>query len=169
MSRRRALIGVAGALATAALLAGGGAVSASEAPSDVVSEPFAATSGDECRMGTTKGVLGWHLTGSRRVDVRGTVADRGANTDPGLPCGDDRRYTTATFTAFSGGVEVRPRVVQRVDNGTLNFSFPITAPRAIDVVVVQVCRQPRVSGPPAYCGPKDVHRAPVSVQPLEVR
>jgi hypothetical protein len=170
MLRRRALIGTAGALATAALLAGGGAASAT-ASDVIVSDPFAATSGDECRMGSTAGKLGWHLTGLRQVDVRGAVVDRGANSDPGLPCGDDRRYPTATFTAYSGGVAVRPSVVQRVDNGTLTFSFPITAARAIDLVVVQVCRHPLSPGPATYCGPRNAHRAPVSGQPnsLEVR
>ncbi len=160
MLRRRALIGTAGALATAAMLAGGPATAAT-ASDVIVSDPFAATSGDECRMGSTTGKLGWHLTGLRKVDVRGTVVDRGPSSDPGLPCGDDRRYTTATFTAYSGGVAVRPNIVQRVDNGTLTFSFPITAPRAIDLVVVQVCRHPLLPGPATYCGPRDVHRAPV--------
>jgi hypothetical protein len=170
--KRRALIGLAGAvsaLATATVVAGGAAAAQPPASGPVVSgpivsDPFAADSDDACTLGATKGTLGWHL-GQRQVDVRGAVVDRG----PGLPCGNDGRYTTATFTAYAGDVPAGTPVVRKVDNGQLSFTFPITSARAISTVVVQVCRHSRLPGPADYCGTPDVNRAPLTTETGEVR
>jgi hypothetical protein len=156
MTRPTKLIGVLAAVALS-LLAGRPA-----AADVVVVKPFAATSGDECQLGTTKGTLGWHLTEQRRVDVRGTVVDRTFGPGPGLPCGDDGRFTEAIFTAYGKTLIVAPPVVQRVDNGQRPFTFSIASTREIDLVVVQICRRAKVPGPPAYCGPPVRHPGPVT-------
>jgi hypothetical protein len=156
---RGALIGLAGA----ALLAGGAVpASAEPLPGDtVVVDPFDADSGDACRFGATDGLLAWHLNALREVDVRGTVVDRAG---PSQPCADDGRFTAALFTAYAGGVPVGPPVVQPVDNGRRTFTFSFTSTRPISVVVVQVCRRPRVvPGPREYCGTPEVHHAPVTI------
>jgi hypothetical protein len=161
--KRRALIGLAGAVAALATVVAGDAAAAQPPVSDpVVTAPFAADSGDACKLGATRGTLGWHI-GQRQVDVRGTVVDRG----PGLPCGDDGRYTTATFTAYTGDVRVGPPVVRKVDNGRLGFGFPITSARGVSTVVVQVCRHSRLPGPPDYCGTPHVNRAPATTDTVE--
>jgi len=177
-SKLRTTAVAAGTISVAGLLATGLASSASAqaaapgqqavAPGTVVRQPFAADSGDACRYGVVKGQLGWHIgpVTSRPtvVDVDGTLVDRPLPTDSDAACGDDGRYSIATFTAYAGSAGVA-RAAVRVDNGAQPVRFTLantTSTAGITLVVVQVCRPPLVGLRPVYCGAKQEYRAPVS-------
>ena len=120
----------------------------------IVTQPFAADSGDAC--GTTSGTFGWHLGGSvgstSVVDVSGTLVDRPLLADPANICRDDR-YAIVTFTAYSEKTVVDTDA-RKADNERAAFGFQLTADlrTPIDRVVVQVCRR-SLSGTVAdYCG-----------------
>jgi hypothetical protein len=72
--RARNAVMLVGALSVAGLLAGPAAGPASADPvwETKVEQPFEADSGDACRYGHTRGLLGWHLDPPTRVDVEGT-------------------------------------------------------------------------------------------------
>lgn len=126
----------------------------------LISQPFAADSGDSCRYGFTEGTLTWRFGPSTTplplagVLVKGRLADRPLPVDPGVPCVDDGLFSIATFVAFFGTVEV-DRDARRVNNGVVSFEFPLgdaaTVSR-INRVVIQVCRHRLTSTQPAYCG-----------------
>lgn len=121
------------------------------------SQRFAADSGDECRYGYTEGELVWITAPpSSQVWITGIVADRPLPADPGGFCRDDLRYSSASFTAYAGEVQVA-RVEQRVNNGTQQLDLVLdagTAPRPVDLVIVQVCRVSLLAPnpQPEYCG-----------------
>jgi hypothetical protein len=146
----------AAVLIAAAALAGGFAGTAAAEPSAadvIVSAPFAADSGDACPMGATRGRLGWHVDGFRTVDVAGTVLDHPLPAEPNTRCREDGRFTAATFTAFAKNVPFPlDAESQAVNNGTADVRLQLTATRAIDFVVVQVCRRSLFVGPPEICG-----------------
>jgi hypothetical protein len=169
-SRPRVAAALAAILSAVALLVVVVAASAGAqaAPDPVVEQPFGADSGDACRYGSAKGVLGWHLgslAGSPRVvDVTGVVVDRPVPTGPVAPCADDRRSSTMTLAAYAGGVLVDTQTVP-VDNGTREFEFQLantTSTARIERVTVQVCRPPLAGLPATYCGPTQEYRAPVT-------
>lgn len=166
MTRGRALHhAVAGAaLVIATLFAGGvtATVPADASAQDVVvGQRYSADSGDKCPMGSTKGTLGWQLGTPRAVGVTGAVADRPVPNDPDQACGDDGRYTTATFTAYTEGTAVAS-IIQRADNGQRDISFSLISRHPIDLVVVQVCRISVPAGPAGYCGTPQRYPAPVT-------
>ena len=132
---------------------------AGPAGADAVPETrFYADSGDPCPMGATRGLLRW---GSESVSVSGTVVDRPLPSDADTRCGEDGRYTTATFTAYVGTTPVATGS-GRADNGATPIAFRLDSRRPIERVVVVVCRQvpavappavgPPAVGPPAVCG-----------------
>jgi hypothetical protein len=125
----------------------------------IVTQPFLAHSGDACMMGFTRGTLGWY-PGPLRVDIVGTVADRPLPSEPTTACGEDGRYSVATFTAFAtnGG---QASVAVRADNGQRAFSVPLRATTRIELIVVQVCRHSPLPGPASYCGPAQRYLAPL--------
>lgn len=163
MPRRRPTARVAGFVLAAAVLTGGltqpafAAAAATDVP-----QPFAANSGDACRMGAAKGTIVWHLApASRAVDGRATVLDRPVPNDPGPGCGDDGRYTVLTLTAYVAGVRVDQQSL-RVDNNSREAPFTLTATKPIEAVSVQVCRLTRLPGPPVYCGIAQTYPAPLT-------
>lgn len=151
-------------IATAAFAGGMAGSAAAEAPAGdvIVSQPYAADSGDRCPMGVTRGKLGWHVNGQRTVEIAGTVLDLPLPSDPGTGCGEDGRFTVATFTAFSRYVPI-PLDTERqaVNNGTRDFRAQLTSPRQIDFVVVQVCRRSLFGAPAEVCGAPKRFPAPV--------
>jgi hypothetical protein len=154
-----------GAAALAAVLVTAGPAPASAAaevaPDVIITQVFAADSGEVCPLGVTRGTLGWHvgIGGSQPiVDVKGVVDDRG----PISTCGGDVRYTTAIFTAYSGNVVVDSEV-RRADDGQQTFSFSLTARTQVSLVIVQVCRPSLTPGPFEYCGPPQKYRTPVAI------
>lgn len=172
MRRARSTLRAAALLvcALSAVLTGVGPASAAArvAPDTVVEQPFAADSGDSCRYGYTKGVLGWHLgplVGRPTVvEVAGTVLDRPLSGSPAGSCGNDGRYATVTLTAYVGTKPV-DTAAARVDNGTRDFRFQLantTTAARIDRIVIEVCRPSLLDGRTAYCGPKQEYRAPVN-------
>ncbi|MEO3751347.1 hypothetical protein [Streptomyces sp. B6B3] len=114
---------------------------------------FAADTGDDCLLGSTRGVMTWkpalageHIT----VDILGTVTDGSAVCDF---VQDDGRYAVASFAAYSGDRLVEEGAAE-ADNGAEPVSLSITAP-VIDRIVVQVCRYPLGTDPataPGTCG-----------------
>jgi hypothetical protein len=147
---RSAAILTAAVTATTALAFPGAAHAA------VISQAFAADSGDSCRYGTTSGTLGWQIGPSPLptpgVAVNGKVADRPLPTGPVTTCGNDGYSSTVSFTAYLGGVAV-DRQSRTADNGTVTFSFTLgSTAKGVDRVDVQVCRNPVVTLPPSYCG-----------------
>ncbi len=123
---------------------------------------FHADSGDSCRYGSTDGVLSWNAT-TIVVGVRGTVTDRPApSTDPTL-CRDDGYFTIATFVAYAGNT-VLDRHAARANNAVVPVEFTLGSNAAIarlDRVVIQVCRSPINTPPPAYCGRAVEYHRPV--------
>jgi hypothetical protein len=163
MFRRRAFPLVGVGLFAAAMVTVGGAQSAfaGAAPGDVL-QPFAAHSGDSCRMGVAKGTIVWHLPpGGRSVDGKATVVDRPSVGIPERECGEDGRYTALLLTARAGG-EAVDRAMLTADNGEREAAFELTARVPVDELVVQVCRPSRVPGPPVLCGEAQTFRAPVT-------
>ncbi len=159
---RRFLMLAAASIGGATLMGGLGVASASTVP--VVVQPFAADSGDVCPMGFTKGTIAWQVGPAnvgRVVDLKGIVADRPLPADPSGACGEDARFTTATFTAYARGSAVDSES-QQADNGQRAFSASLTSAAGIDLLVVQVCRHSRLPGPPDTCGKPQVYHAPVS-------
>lgn len=137
----------------------------------LITQAFAADSGDSCRYGFTDGTLTWRFGTSplplAGVVVKGRVGDRPLAADPGLPCADDRLFSVATFTALSGVREV-DRQARRADNGITDFQFTLglnSPTSAIDRVSVQVCRHKPTSTVPAYCGRAVVYRIPPVAAP----
>jgi hypothetical protein len=167
---RLRLVGVlAFILGAAGLLAAGaaGSASAQTAPQSGVEQPFTADSGDPCRYGDVKGVIGWHLgplaTRPTIVDVEGTLLDRPLSTGLVAPCGDDRRFSSVTLTAYARGAVV-DSAVARADNGARDFGVQLvnaTNAERIERVTVQVCRQAPVGGG-EYCGRLQEYRTPVN-------
>ena len=144
----------------------GTVLAAPAAHADVITQAFAADSGDTCRFGATRGTLGWTSRGPlpvTTVAVVGTLIDRPTVNDPSN-C-NDPRYSSVTFTAYRGDVVVDTDA-RRVDNGTVDFRFELssgawTVITPIDRVVVQVCRHalPDVR-PFDYCGRAVEYRHP---------
>lgn len=175
MSRNRAVVRATavavGTLFAGALVAGGVAHagstgSAAAGVKDVLPQQFAADSGDACRMGFTRGTLAWLGAPGQPVAVRGSVTDRPTPIVPADICGvDDGRFTYATFTAFSGR-RVVDTEVQRVNNGSKDFTFTLgtddVVPPAINLVTVQVCRA-GVRPSPEVCGPTQSYLPPIVV------
>lgn len=135
-----------------------------------VTQPFSADSGDACRYGVTEGSLNWRYSTSPTplpavaVDVAGRLADRPLPGDPSTACRDDGYYSTATFVAYAGTVAV-DRQSRTVDNDVASFTFTLgsnTAAARVDRVVVQVCRSPRATVPPSYCGRAVTYLAPTA-------
>jgi hypothetical protein len=166
MTLRRSLRSAA--VVTATVLAGAGAVAvagpalAQPAGGPVAPQPFYADSGDSCPMGYTKGTLDWQLFGPGfrwTVKADGAVVDRPRGDETDRTCTDDRRYTEATVTAYTGGFPVAT-ATQVADNGQTDFVTSLTAPRRIDRVVVQVCRKHLFPGPFEYCGKPQEYRSP---------
>jgi hypothetical protein len=162
MFRRRPVSIVAGVLFAAALATGGAqSAFAAAAPGDVL-QPFAAHSGDTCRMGGANGTIVWHLPpGGRTVDGRANVVDRPLPSVPVRECGEDGRYTVLLVTARAGGASVE-RAMVTVDNGEREAEFALSAGVPIEELVVQVCRPSRVPGPPVLCGAAQTFHAPVT-------
>jgi hypothetical protein len=164
MRLRAALVAGLACLGVAAVSA-----SAQAAPATVVEQQFAASSGDSCRYGHAKGVLGWQLPplggGPTVVDVSGLLVDRPVAPITIPECPDDGRFSTLLLTALAGSEQVDTELI-RADNSTRPFQLLLTGEIrrvVIDTVVVQVCRQPVLAGAPVSCGPKQTYRAPVSV------
>ncbi|MEU3456446.1 hypothetical protein ABZ671_23030 [Micromonospora sp. NPDC006766] len=131
-----------------------------------ISQPFYADSGDACRYGVTEGTLGWRFgTASPLpvlgVDVNGKLTDRPVLNGPGT-CASDGYYSSATFIAYAGTVEV-DRQTRTADNSVVPFTFtmPGNATKAsVNRVVIQVCRSPVITLPPSYCGTPVTYLAP---------
>ena len=185
MSRGRGLPRAAAAavLLVGALLAGGltaAVASAKPAPDAavddvIVVQPFAADSGDRCPRGFTKGQLGWHA-GALAVDLDGVVGDQPLPGNANPACAEDRRATTAYFTAYAGA-----SVLDAASVGANNSErvFPdalaLHASRPIEAVTVQVCRislapppsplppfPPPPPPPVRICGPVHRYAAPAA-------
>jgi hypothetical protein len=112
-------------------------------------------------------VIGWHLgplaTRPTVVDVEGTLLDRPLSTVLVAPCGDDRRFSFVTLTAYARGAVV-DSAVERADNGACDFGVQLvnsTNTQRIERVTLQVCRQ-APSGGGEYCGRLQEYRAPVN-------
>ncbi len=145
---------LAAALLTAALIA----TAPAKASTDdvIIGQPFAADStnrqaGDTCPMGATRGTLGWH-PGARTVEVTGTIADHPLPGDTDLACGEDGRFTTVTFAAYSAGGARKDTKSQKADNGQQRISTSLNATEPIVLVTVQVCRTTLDPAPFTYCG-----------------
>ncbi|MBE1488688.1 hypothetical protein [Plantactinospora soyae] len=142
-------------------------------------QSFAADSGDNCKYGYTEGRLEFRPVTAPPsqgvVVVGGTLTDRPVPFDPGVPCRDDSRYSSATFSAYSRDVLVAEQAY-RVDNDVTKFEFRLQAglvPGAIDRVVVQVCRTTLGNNPiptpgPTYCGTAQTY-LPDPRQPLGIQ
>jgi hypothetical protein len=104
------------------------------------------------------------------VYVYGTVTDRPLPTDRPFPCRDDRYYTTATITAYAGGVAVGPRTAT-ADNASVSFYITqqgtMSMPNygGIDRLTIQVCRQPRNTHLRGYCAATVEYKAPPRTVP----
>jgi hypothetical protein len=124
-----------------------------------ISQPFHADSGDACRYGVADGTLGWRFgaTSPRPVtgvDVAGKLTDHPTPSDPATVCHNDGYYSTVSFVAYAGSVVVDSQK-RAADNATVAFSFTLggnATTTGISRVVVQVCRGPVNTLPPAYCG-----------------
>jgi hypothetical protein len=129
----------------------------------IVTQPFAADSGDAC--GQTSGKLGWHtgpIIGNKSVvDVNGTLVDRPTLAEPGLSCRDDR-ISYATFTAYNGKSVVDSDAA-KADNERATFALQLSAGLGtpIDRVVVQVCRATVAGTGVEYCGKPVEYKLPV--------
>jgi len=137
----------------------------------LITVPFSANSGDDCRYGVTDGTLTWRFGTSplpvTAVAVKGRLADRPLPADPGSVCRDDGLFSVATFTAFFGDRAV-DRDARRADNGVTSFEFVLGANSTvsrIDRVVVQVCRHRPSSTVPVYCGRPAEYRTPPVATP----
>jgi hypothetical protein len=144
------------------------ALASTQAPDLTAEQPFAADSGDSCRYGQVKGTLGWRLPPvggpPTAVEVGGVLSDRPTAPITTPECGDDRRYSTVSVSAYAGGVQVDTESV-RADNSMRRFALLLSnevSRGPIELVVVQVCRQSLPAGPFDYCGARQVYRAPVS-------
>jgi hypothetical protein len=155
-----AMVIAAAGLGAASLLAGAVWAQASIV-GGVVRQPFAADSGDRCRMGVASGDLGWHTDARLLVEVSGVVVDRPLPTSSDTVCGNDGRYTVATFTASINGVVVDTGTV-RADNGRQEVALLLSGSRPIDLVVVEVCRVSRLPGPPTLCGTPQRYQRPIT-------
>jgi hypothetical protein len=138
-------------------------------PDSTVEQPFTANSGDSCLYGQVKGMLGWRLPPvggpPTAVDVSGATVDKPTAPITIPECGDDRRFTVVTVSAYAGGFPVDTELV-RADNSIQRFAFQLTGEtrRApIELVVVHVCRHSLATGELDYCGARQVFRAPVSI------
>jgi len=153
-------------LAAVAIGVGVATAAPAHAQDAAATQPFAADSGDSCRLGSTVGTLTWIARGPLPVTVvrvAGSLTDRPLPTDPSTACRDPR-YSSATFTAYRGTAVVDSERV-KVDNGQLAFAFDLTSTLTvitpIDRVVVQVCRHaPPGMGLPDYCGKAVEYRLP---------
>jgi hypothetical protein len=132
-----------------------------------ITQPFYADSGDACRYGVTEGKLGWRFGTTSPlpvvgVDVAGKLTDRPLPSDPSTGCRDDGYYSSATFVAYSGSVEV-DRQTRLANNAVVTFEFTLGAnstSTGINRVVIQVCRSPINTLPPSYCGKPVQYLAP---------
>jgi hypothetical protein len=157
-------------LAAAAVpVAPAAASSAPSAPEGVVTQAFSADSGDSCRYGRARGVLGWRLPplggGPTAVTVEGTAQDLPLPHAPVIGCGDDGRFTTVAFVARAGSTIVDSELV-RVDNAGRDIALTLagdTAATRTDSVTVQVCRSHPATPRLDYCGPRVSYRAPIAV------
>ncbi|MFD2762572.1 hypothetical protein [Micromonospora eburnea] len=131
-----------------------------------ITQPFHADSGDACAYGVTDGTLDWRYGTSplplSGVTVSGTLTDQPVPSGPAT-CPDDRYFSTATYIAYSGAVEV-DRQTQGADNSVTKVSFTLgdnnSTSRGIDRIVIQVCRSPIITLPPSYCGKPTTYLAP---------
>jgi hypothetical protein len=141
-----------------AAVVGTAAPAAAQPPA--VEQRFAADSGDNCRYGSTEGILVWEAP---VVGVAGTVSDRPLPADPGPFCPDDGFHTIAHFQAFTGNLLVDSES-PRVNNDRLEIRFvlePTLAPvTRIDRVVVTVCREPLNRPGIGYCGKPQTYPPP---------
>jgi hypothetical protein len=152
----------AAAAALVAVLASPGVAHAA-----TITQPFSADSGDACRYGVTEGTLGWRYGTTSPlpvlgVDVTGKLTDRPLPADPSITCRDDGYYSTATFIAYAGSVEV-DRQTRSANNAVVSFAFTLGAnstSTGINRVQIQVCRSPINTLPPSYCGKAVQYLAP---------
>ena len=133
-----------------------------------VTQPFRADSGDRCRYGTAEGYLTWRYNPAAptrlvMLDVRGTLADRPVANDPGFACRDDGYLSVVTFTVSMADGSVSRRDA-RLDNQSASVAFTVGS-NSVSVarLVVQVCRYPLFSTPPAtgYCGMSQTYPSPI--------
>jgi hypothetical protein len=130
--------------------------------------PFSADSGDACLYGYTRGSLLWITPGplpAISVVVSGSVVDRPTPADS-RACRDDGYFSTARFTAYSGGAVLGSQEI-RADNSEVQFRFSLGPNRPdtrVTHLVVQVCRDPLLTLPPSYCG-RAVTYSPTSIGP----
>ncbi len=128
-------------------------------------QDFSADSGDSCPYGVTTGTLSWSFGTSplpvRGVQVSGQLRDRPLFADPGRVCLDDGFASQATFAAYSAGVEVERQSVV-ADNAVVRVDLTLGAnAKAVDLVVIQVCRDSTQHLPPSrYCGKPVSYPAP---------
>ncbi|MEV0388857.1 hypothetical protein [Nonomuraea sp. NPDC050643] len=142
------------AILTAGLLAAPPAMAAQAAVN------FSADSGDRCRRGVTEGTL-------ERYDgpvVRPLVNVEGILSDEALPtvCFPDDMHSTVTFSGFRGA-DLVDSEAYKADNEQVKFAFGLSDPtgvRAIDRVVVQVCRFSNSPVGISYCGTAQEYKIP---------
>jgi len=160
---------VAAALLVAAAAIGAWTVSAyaDAAPNTIVEQDFAADSGDRCQYGVTRGKIFWTLGPLVRppapVGVKGALVDRPHGATP-PDCGDDRRFSVVTITAYTRDVVVDQEQV-RADNGVSEIQLRLTnetSTAQIDRLVIVVCRHPIDLGIPGFCGPRQEYRKPIN-------
>jgi hypothetical protein len=106
----------------------------------------------ECAM--VSGEFRWSPS-FRNILVTGTLIDQPATDGSGAGCG--RRETVVTFTAYADSHVVAG--TERADDVTREFSTPLSAPVAVDRIVVKLCRVP-TGGGTASCIPPVTYRHP---------
>ncbi len=152
MTHRKRWLITTGALGFLAAMLFGGATTAAAAEGPVILPPtFAPDPGDGCPMGYTKGTLSWLLGPNPAVGVDGVALDRPLTDEIIVGCGEDRRFTVVTFTAYSR-TGAREGAVVRVDNGMRDFTFTLSPAGGAAVLTVQVCRHSVLTGKLEYCG-----------------
>ncbi|MFI6502955.1 hypothetical protein [Nonomuraea typhae] len=122
--------------------------------------PFAADSGDSCQRGRTQGSLEWVEGPVVRptVKVAGTLTDDG----PASTCAPDGMHSRVSFIAFNGSAIVDSEQA-KADDASVAFTLILqdqNGVRAIDRVVVQICRYSNSPIGISYCGPAKEYRTP---------
>lgn len=137
--------------------------------------PFQANSGDNCRYGSTQGILIWQYTTTTpilpiSVGVRGNVIDHPIPNENFL-CINDGFYSVASYTAFAGSIQILEQV--RADNAVVPVDLVLgpTAPTATGItrVTIRVCRHPLFGTRPSYCGAAQSYAPVVSDPPRPAR
>jgi len=150
MRQRGALLRTAAVLVTAGLTGWVAATASAGTSAGDAGQRFYADSGGSCLRDYSDGGIWPERLRGLNVGITGVIVDRPLPDAPG-PCPDDGSSTTATFTAYAGGVVVDVKT-QQADNEQREFSFDLLASRRIDVIVVRVCRVPPSPTPTDYCG-----------------